>query len=274
MARIKNFVAVHKQAPLFGDDSYQFLHVGAARNPIDIDGAVRDNEFDDNISSKNDIYCELTGYYHIWKHVKDVDYVGFCHYRRFFAHKRFTYDENANILKGAEMLYLLKDHDIILGIPGNKRGARHGCFPTQSEIKEFFPYRIMMPVIKELYPDYAEEFNKEFFIEEMSFCNMFVTSKTLFDNYCQFLFDILFKVEDNLKMSNIGGVAPREMGYFSEWLLNVWVRKNNLKVAYSPIMMIEEKKNWHYYIKYELQQLGLERIILKIEKIVSDLKKL
>lgn len=274
MARIKNFVAVHKQAPLYGDDSYQFIHVGAARNPIVIDGAVRDNEYEDNISSKNDIYCELTGYYHIWKHVNDVEYVGFCHYRRFFAHKRFSYNENANILKGKEMLDLLKEHDILLGVPGNKRGARHGYFPTQPEIEEFFPYRIMMPAIKELYPDYAEEFNREFFITEMSFCNMLVCSKQLFDDYCKFLFDVLFKVEENLGMQNIGGVAPREMGYFSEWLLNVWVRKNHLNVAYRPIMMIEEKKSWRYCVKFILQQLGLGKVISKVEHIIANYKRL
>lgn len=274
MERIKNFVAVHKQAPLYGDESYQFIHVGAARNPISIDGAVKDNEYEDNISSKNDIYCELTGYYHIWKHVHDVDYVGFCHYRRFFAHKRFCYDNNANILSGKELLDILKEHDVILGAPSSKNGARHGCFPTQAEIEEFFPYRIMMPVIKKLYPDYAEEFNREFFIGEMSFCNMFVCSKDIFDNYCKFLFDVLFKVEEHLKMENIGGVAPREMGYFSEWLLNVWVRKNKLKVSYQPTLFIDDNKNWHYMVKYLLQQLGLEQLISRIEYYIRLKKKL
>lgn len=274
MKRIKNFVAVHKKAPLYGDESYQFIHVGAQRNPIEIDGAVKDNEYEDNISSKNDIYCELTGYYHIWKHVKDIDYVGFCHYRRFFAKRRFSYHPNKDILSSGDLLTLLQDHDIVLATPSNKRGARHGCFPTQPEIEEFFPYRIVMPVIKELYPDYAEEYNREFFLETMSFCNMFVSSKSLFDDYCTFLFDVLFKVEENLKENNIGGVAPREMGYFSEWLLNTWVRKNNLKVAYAPVLFIEEKKGVHYHVKYFLQQIGLVRLVSTIENFISNTKRL
>lgn len=274
MNRIKNYVAVHKQAPLYGDESYQFIHVGAERNPIAIEGAIRDNEYEDNISSKNDIYCELTGYYHLWKHVKDIDIIGFCHYRRFFAKKRFCYNTNKNILCAGDIQALLKDHDIIMGTLRNKRGARHGYFPTQPEVEEFFPYRIMMPVVKELYPDLAEEFNREFFLEEMSFCNMFVTSKKLFDEYCQFLFDVLFKVEENLKMKIIGGVAPREMGFFSEWLLNVWVRKKGLKVAYSPIMLIEDKKGAHYFVKYVMQQIGLVRLVDKIENVIANMKSL
>ena len=103
---------------------------------------------------------------------------------------------------------------------------------------------------------------------------MFVSSKQLFDKYCQFLFDILFKVEENLKQNNIGGVAPREMGYFSEWLLNVWVRKNKLKVAYQPITLIEEKKNWHYRVKYLMQQHGMGKLVMKIENFISDWKEL
>ena len=274
MKRIQNFVAVHKQAPLYGDDSYQFIHVGAQRNPTEIKGAVKDNEHEDNISSKNDIYCELTGYYHIWKHVKDVDYVGFCHYRRFFAKKRFSYYPNRTILNKEEILSLLKDHDIILATPRSKRGARHGCFPTQPEVEEFFPYRIMKPVIKELYPDYEEEFNREFFIETISFCNMLICSKKLFDDYCQFLFGVLFKVEENMKQENIGGVAPREMGYFSEWLLNVWARKNKLRVAYRPIQIIDENKGSHYFVKYVLQQIGLSNLLGRIEDAIRDHKKL
>ena len=37
----------------------------------------------DNISAKNCYYSELTGLYWVWKNVKDPDYVGVCHYRRY-----------------------------------------------------------------------------------------------------------------------------------------------------------------------------------------------
>lgn len=267
-----NFVAVHKVAPLYGDGSYQFLHVGAERNPIVIEGAVDDNEFKDNISIKNDIYCELTGYYHIWKHIKDVDYVGFCHYRRFFAHKRFSYHPSKAILTNDDILSLLKKCDVVLAAPNSKRGRRHGCFPNEEEAKEFFPYRVMLPVIEELYPDYVDAFKEEFLIPEMSYFNMLICRKDLFDEYCHFLFDILFMVESNLKKDSCGGVAPREMGFFSEWLLNVWVRKNKLKVAYKPVLFIDYSHNWHYFIKYLMQQIGLSKLVYHIELFISNIK--
>ena len=62
MNKINIYVAVHKPATLYGDSCYRFIHVGADLHPeVYIDGALKDNGNSDNISVKNDIYCELTG---------------------------------------------------------------------------------------------------------------------------------------------------------------------------------------------------------------------
>lgn len=74
----------------------------------------------------------------------------------------------------------------------------------------------------------------------MSFGNIMVCSKTLFDSYCKWLFDILFNIEKNIKESG-DEVQARELGYYSEWLLNVWVRHEKLKVKYVPLFLPEEK---------------------------------
>ena len=90
---MKIFVAVHKSAKLYGDSSYQFIHVGATMHPdVAIEGALKDNVSDDNISDRNAVYCELTGIYHIWKNIHDVEYVGLCHYRRYLSHKQYIGD--------------------------------------------------------------------------------------------------------------------------------------------------------------------------------------
>ena len=79
--KIKILVAVHKAGDVIHDEIYTPIHVGKANAGIDL-GWMGDDT-GDNISAKNQNYCELTAVYWAWKNLKDVDYVGLCHYRRF-----------------------------------------------------------------------------------------------------------------------------------------------------------------------------------------------
>lgn len=63
---IKIFIAAHKNYEMPEDDIYIPLEVGASlRKDLGLKG-VRDNT-GLNISEKNPNYCELTGYFWIWK---------------------------------------------------------------------------------------------------------------------------------------------------------------------------------------------------------------
>ena len=63
------------------DNVYLPVHVGK-EGKEDI-GFIGDNT-GDNISTKNANYCELTGLYWAWKNIS-ADYIGLCHYRRYFT---------------------------------------------------------------------------------------------------------------------------------------------------------------------------------------------
>lgn len=239
MEKIKVYVAVHKIAPKYGDECYQMIHVGAQKTNVDIPNSIKDDCCTDNISSKNNIYCELTGLYHVWKNIEDIEYVGLCHYRRLPA-KRNGLGRKV-VLTGGQLLEILSSYDIILPEQKTKDGVVNGYFHMQdTSINEYRPYKLMLPVIKNLYPDYEEDFKLEFHTPSMSFGNIMVCSKTLFDSYCKWLFDILFNIEKNIKESG-DEVQARELGYYSEWLLNVWVRHEKLKVKYVPLFLPEEK---------------------------------
>lgn len=74
------YIMTHKKIPEISNKIYIPLHVGK-EGKADL-GYLGDNS-GENISQKNDNYCELTGLYWLWKNVK-CDIIGICHYRRFY----------------------------------------------------------------------------------------------------------------------------------------------------------------------------------------------
>ena len=79
---------------------------GAALHPAL--GYIPDNT-GDNISAKNPNYCELTALYWAWKNL-DCEYIGLCHYRRYFGHKVHAKD----IKKKKEAIFTKADYENLL----------------------------------------------------------------------------------------------------------------------------------------------------------------
>lgn len=65
-------------------------------------------------------------------------------------------------------------------------------------------------------------------------------SKELMDDYCTWLFDILFEVEKETDLTDYTASEARIYGYLSEILLNVWIDKNNIKVKFEPMMFVNQ----------------------------------
>lgn len=84
--RIKIFVAHHKPWYIYEDDVYVPIQVWKKNAKVDL-WILWDDTWD-NISEKNDNYAELTAQYWVWKNydLRDVDYVWFCHYRRYMTY--------------------------------------------------------------------------------------------------------------------------------------------------------------------------------------------
>lgn len=271
--KVKIFVAVHKPTYKYGDNTYQFIHVGAELRPdVNIEKALVDNGKRDNISDRNNIYCELTGLYFIWKHIKDVEYTGLVHYRRFLSNKKYTLHPNDEILKKEEIIRLLGNYDIIVGESRKKSGERDGYFRIKEDLPEFCFYRLVKPAIKELYPDYLDDFEAEFYIQRLFVGNIMICRKSLLDEYCEWLFSILQYVENYLTISPIG-ISPRELGYFSEYLMNVWIRKKKLKICEKPILFIDNTDRWVHKIRLVLNVLGLNKFVRFLEFIYLYFKK-
>ena len=101
--------------------------------------------------------------------------------------------------------------------------------------------------------------------------NIIICSKQLFDDYCEWLFNILFLVEKQLDESSFG-IAPRELGYFSEYLMNVWIRKNKLNVLYKPVLFIEDTSKWTRKLRLFMNLCGLEKFSSLLDNIYFKVK--
>ena len=71
--------------------------------------------------------------------------------------------------------------------------------------------------------------------------NMIICKKRIFDGYCEWLFNILFAVEGDLKLSERSGYQQRVVGFLSERLFNLWLIQNpTYKTICFPILRMNK----------------------------------
>lgn len=232
MNKVAMYIAAHKKFDVPSIDCYVPIEVGAALRDEHF-GYVRDDD-GDNISNQNPFFCELTAYYWIWKN-SGADIVGLSHYRRYFSRYRINPDEKY-YMTAKEITDLLEKYDIILPehFYWRKHTVETGYYAGAGVGNDL---DTVGKIIEELYPEYAEAFRKVLVDNESSYCNMFVMRKKDFDDYCEWLFTILFEAKRRIDISGYTKKEKRIFGYMSEILINVWVRQNNKKVCYKPMVV-------------------------------------
>lgn len=236
---IKFLVATHKKYWMPKDEVYLPIHVGK-EGKQDL-GYIGDNT-GDNISIKNPNYCELTAIYWAWKNLK-ADYIGLVHYRRYFTKHNFRNCEKKkqDILLRSDFENILKDVDIIVPdkrkyyIETNRSHYNHAHYEKDLDETE--------NIIKEIYPDYSIAFEKVMSRTWAHMFNMFVMRKDYFDEYCEWLFTILFELEKRIDISNYTVTEARVFGFVSELLLDVWLETKEIKYKEVNVSFME-KQNW------------------------------
>lgn len=247
MEELEIYVATHKKFndTKIPDPCYKCLLVGAAAH-ADSYGYLRDDSGDDNISEKNPIYCELTGLYWLWKNAPQQKYIGLCHYRRYPSRHKFGREPFQEILTKDEILSMMQDADILLPKKG-KKSKYNGLCRTEEELNSCREYQYIAKAIAEDCPEYLNELKSVFMAKEMCFGNIFVLSRKNLDAYCEWLFRLLCIIEKDIKSKD--DEVPREYGYLSEWMLNVWVAHNGLKAEYFHIMFTERDRSFKHLLK-------------------------
>ena len=185
----------------------------------------------DNISQKNSSYCELTALYWIWKNVS-CDYVGLEHYRRFF----FTKGQLIARPMGAdEIARIVESGKVILPKPHKCGCTVYEDYAANHDIADLETCR---NIIAEDYPEYLGDFDGVMSGTQYSLANMFVMPKTMLDEYCAWLFDILFKAEKHIDILTKDAYQTRVFGFLAERLFNVWLRHKNPDIFYAPVYNI------------------------------------
>ena len=230
---IQIFVVYHKDSFLFDKPPFVPIQVGSGSPISGI--TIRDN-VGDNIADKNSNFCELTAQYWIWKNVT-ADYVGLVHYRRIpsfsgvHAGSFCDFSEATCVRFGwntETISSLLENHDILMppnwavfppGEPGNIMTPYefHCVEHRASDIEEIM--RVIRDVSPDMY-DYAVKALCE--TKKECFGNVCVMRKDLFDNYCEWLFRVLFELEKRIELPDDKEQA-RLFGFLSERLVMVWL---------------------------------------------------
>lgn len=247
---INIFVATHKRYRMPLDDIYIPIHVGKAGKSLNL--GIQTDDTGENISEKNPNFCELTALYWIWKNFES-DYVGLAHYRRHFVMK---YKKNKwdRLISRSEAEIILKKVDVILPqkrkyyIESNYSHYIHG------HKKESLDKAI--EILKRDYPQYSEACDIVMKCSWAHMFNMFVMKKDLFNDYCKWLFSILFKLEDELDISSYSVFEARVFGRISELFLDVWIKKNNIDYMEVPVLFMESQSWIHKSLSFIGRKFG------------------
>ena len=208
--RITIIVAAHKKYQMPEDKMYLPLHVG--REGKEDIGYISDNT-GDNISIKNPYFCELTGIYWAWKNL-DSDYIGLVHYRRYFSDcnkiPKTEEEKFKVVLNSEELNKKLENVDIIL--PKQRNYYIENIYDHYKHTMYIEPLDITGEIIKEKYSEYLAEFENLKKNKKMHAFNMFIMKKNYFDEYCTWLFDILFELEKRTDVSQYDTFHARFFG--------------------------------------------------------------
>ena len=226
-------VAAHKKCVTPDDPMYMLIHAGSALSNAVIENAVSDST-GDNISEKNRKYCELTAVYWAWKNLK-ADYIGLCHYRRYFCNRRKKplSQEEIDKLTAKYEIILPRERNYFIETNYDQFVHAHGAESLEKTER----------IISSHTPEYSEAYKRVMNRTHGHRFNMFIMKWECFDAYCSWLFPILFDLEACTDLSGKNEYDARLFGFVAERLLDVWLEANGKKWKNIPYVFTGHQ-NW------------------------------
>lgn len=229
------YCATHKDFNPPTDAIYIPIFVGAALN--EKGNKIIGDDTGDNISLKNKNFCELTALYWAWKNDTIADIMGLCHYRRFLSKNRFS-NSDKHFLDENDISNSLASCDII--VPERfiwKNYSVKDAYCAGSGRRE--DLELMSDIIRRKCPQYGNAYTITLNRSWAFYCNVMITNRDLFGDYCTWLFDLLFELENVKSFDKYNTQEARVFGYISELLLNVWITENRIMTLEYPLVNTE-----------------------------------
>lgn len=239
---VRIFVSTHKNVDLFDSAVFQPVQVGCASHNNLYRWAFHDHE-GNNISTLNPMYCELTTQYWAWKNT-DSQYVGFCHYRRYFdftpeRHSENIYGEIMDTyidsksqakyhLDDKSVANYVKQYDVITT---ERKDIRPYCGQSATLRKQYDladklyveDLDKVVEILGKQHPEFLEDAQAFLKGHVGRFCNMFIMKRDIFNDYCAWLFPILEEFVATTDMSHYSKEGVRTPGHLAERLLNIYL---------------------------------------------------
>lgn len=105
-------------------------------------------------------------------------------------------------------------------------------------------------IINEKYPEYLDSYDQVIRQTYGYMFNMMILEQSLMNDYCNWLFDILFELKNRIQMPELSTFQERYFGRVSEIIFNVWLEQKikSGEIKREQVMEIPcahmEKINW------------------------------
>jgi hypothetical protein len=216
------------------DPFYLPVQVNAARAQSRFDGFQQDDE-GDNISLKNAHYSELTALWWGWRNL-ECEALGLVHHRRHFAGTGergiLTLDEATSLLDKVPIV-VPKARNYIIETAASHYAHTHDSAHLDA----------LRTGVKAVSPDRIDAYNDTMTSKSIHMFNMLLMRREALDSYCQWLFDVLSVTESHIDFSGMTPYEKRCIGRLGEFLLDVWLRSEN--IPYQEVGLRElERTSW------------------------------
>ena len=180
-----------------------------------------ETDFKDNIAHLNPKLNEMTAIYAYWKNLmKSPDYVGHNHYRRLFRIEDLNDIAEYDVID-AKPIPMMFNMSYFTGSPipnfvsTDIKNGYAICHKIEdwNKMEEFLK--------KTPYYVFFEDWNNQNSLS--SPCNLFIMKKKMFEEYCNFVFPILFDLEQKINLEGRDGYQRRALAFISERLTSLFI---------------------------------------------------